>query len=116
MDEYQKTENKKEETLVFDSKDVQENKGVAALSYLFILFLVPLLTKRNSKFAQMHAKQGLILCIIEIIASFFYWIPFLGWFLSLVIAVVAIYGIIQALSGKYWPIPLIGTYAEKIKI
>jgi len=115
MDEYQKTEDKKE-ALVFDSKDVQENKGVAALSYLFILFLVPLLTKRNSKFAQTHAKQGLILCIIEIIVSFFYWIPFLGWLLSLIIAVVAIYSIIQALSGKYWPIPLIGTYAEKIKI
>ena len=41
--------------------DVEANKTVAALSYISILFLVPLLGKRDSKFAQFHAKQGLIL-------------------------------------------------------
>jgi len=71
----------------FDPKDIEENKGVAALSYLFILFLIPLLTRKNSKFSQAHAKQGLILCIMEIIASFFIWIPILGWLLEILILV-----------------------------
>src|SRR3989339_630004 len=53
----------KKSTKIVDIKeqDVEENKTVAALSYAWILCLVPLLGKRNSKFAQFHAKQGLVL-------------------------------------------------------
>jgi hypothetical protein len=39
-----------------DPKDVADNKLVAALSYIWILFLIPLLAKRDSKFCQFHAK------------------------------------------------------------
>lgn len=50
-------------------KDIEANKTLAALSYAWILCLVPLLGRRDSKFAQFHAKQGLVLFIIEIIAG-----------------------------------------------
>jgi len=117
MDEQNQKETPPNRTpLVFDPKDIEENKGVAALSYLFILFLVPLLTRKNSKFSQVHVKQGLMLCVLEIVATFFVWIPVLGWLLEGLILAVVIYAIIETLSGRYWCIPLIGPYAEKIKI
>lgn len=100
----------------FDSQDIADNKGTAALSYFFILALIPFLARRSSKFAQMHARQGLLLCLIEIIAAFLFWIPVLGWVLVLVILAAVIYGLTQSLSGKYSPLPLLGVYAEKIKI
>ena len=39
-----------------DPKDVEENKLIAAVGYLGILFLIPLLAKKDSPFAQFHAK------------------------------------------------------------
>jgi len=97
-------------------KDVEENKAIACLSYIWILFLVPLLGKRNSKFAQFHAKQGLILFIVEIIGSLFFWFPFFGWLLWLVLVIVSIIGIIKALNGEWWKMPFVYEWSKKINI
>jgi len=95
-------------------KDVQDNKLIAALAYLWIISIIVLLVKKDSKFAQFHAKQGLVLFLGSIIAGF---IPFLGWFiLNPIIGIVALIGLIQALMGKYWKIPLVSDLAEKIKL
>ncbi len=99
-----------------EQKDIEENKVIAALSYLWILFLVPLLLKRQSKFVQFHAKQGLVLFIVEIIGSFIYWIPVIGWALFIAVLVFSIYGLVQALAGKYWEMPILGEYAKKINL
>jgi uncharacterized membrane protein len=95
-----------------DAKDIEENKLWALLGYLGILCLIPLLAKKDSKFAQFHAKQGLILLIGE----FFVWIPFLGWMLGIVILVFWIIGIINVFSGKMKPLPIVGELAAKINI
>ena len=69
--------------------DVQQNKGMAALSYLGILCLILLLAKRDSKFAQFHAKQGLVLLIAEVILGFaaglLAIIPVIGWIVDLAV-------------------------------
>lgn len=95
-----------------DAKDVQENKLWAMLSYFGILVLIPLLLKRDSKFTQFHAKQGLILLIGE----FFVWIPLFGWILGVVIFVLWIMGIVRALSGEMKPLPIVGELAAKLNI
>lgn len=102
--------------LTFDKKDVEENKVIAALSYLWILCLVPLFLKRNSEFAQAHAKQGLVLFIIEIVGSLVFWIPLIGWLLWLIVVVIAILGFARALQGEYWHMPVIGDLAKKINL
>lgn len=102
-------------TPTFDQKDVEENKIFAALSYLGILFLIPLLAKKESPFAQAHAKQGLVVCIIEVVGWVIFWIPFVGWILAVVVYAVALVALIQALMGKYWRIPGIANLAEKMK-
>ena len=96
--------------------DVEANKNVAALSYLWVLCLVPLLGKKNSKFAQFHAKQGLILFIIELIAGLVAWFPFFGQLFILILIVVAVMGIVRAYNGEWWKIPFVYEWSKKINL
>lgn len=95
-----------------DKKDIEENKVITVLSYIGLLFLVPLLAKKESKFAKFHAKQGLVLCI----GWFFTWIPYLGWLLWIAIAIFSIWGIINVLNGQFKELPIIGDLAKKFNI
>lgn len=99
-----------------DSQDVEENKTIAALSYVWILFLVPLLGKRKSKYAQFHAKQGFVLFVIELVASLFMWFPIFGQLLMLALLIVAVMGFVKALNGEWWKIPYIYEWSKKIKL
>lgn len=107
---------KKEDNKKSSDPDVEANKVIAALSYVWILFLVPLLAKRDSKFAQFHAKQGLVLFIIELIAGLIVWFPFFGQLIMLGLIVVAVMGIIKALNGEWWKIPYIYNWSLKINL
>ncbi|MDD5438109.1 MAG: DUF4870 domain-containing protein [Patescibacteria group bacterium] len=100
----------------FDQHDVDENKVLAALSYIWILFLVPLLAKKDSKFCKEHAKQGLIMFIVWIVASFVIWIPLIGWLLGLALLIVDIVAFVKALQGEFWEIPVIGPLRNKFNL
>ncbi|HTW90538.1 MAG TPA: hypothetical protein VMH22_02380 [bacterium] len=114
--------------------DVKQAKWLAWLSYLWILWLVPLFTMKNNAFAKFHVKQGIILTFYGIVLSvvggaialhYERW-P-LGWFMlyrigSLIIVpvgfiillILAIMGMINSVSGKYWKCPLgVGVLAGK---
>lgn len=99
-----------------DAKDIEENKVIACLSYVWILFLIPLLLKRESHFTQFHAKQGLILFIVEIIVGLIFWIPVVGQVLGLVTFIVAVIGIYKCLQGEYWKIPYLYQFSKKINL
>lgn len=95
-----------------DPADVEKNKIMGVLAY--IIFFIPLIAAKESKFAMYHANQGLVLFLaglaVAIVGSI---IPFIGWFLILplgylAIAVFAILGIINASKGIVKPLPLIG--------
>uniref|UniRef100_A0A7C4GAR2 DUF4870 domain-containing protein n=1 Tax=candidate division WOR-3 bacterium TaxID=2052148 RepID=A0A7C4GAR2_UNCW3 len=96
--------------------DVEKGKGIAWLSYLGILWLVPLLAAKENSFCKFHVKQGIMLTILGVAIWIIAWIPFLGWLLGglvwLFIIIMAIIGIINAASGKYWKMPLLGGLAE----
>src|SRR3989339_711633 len=93
-------------------KDIEDNKFLAAIGYIWFLFLIPLFLKRNSKFAQFHAKQGLVIFVLEWLG----FIPIIGWFLYVVAIVLVVLGIKAALEGKYWEMPIFGKYAKKINL
>ncbi len=57
-------------TPVFDEEDIKENKLIAVFAYLNVLVLVPILAGRKSPFARYHAKQGLVLFVIEAFLHF----------------------------------------------
>jgi fumarate reductase subunit D len=100
--------------------DAQEDRLFAAVGYLGILCLIPLLLKKNSAFAQFHGKQGLVLLITWVILSFVNVIPILGqlvWMVgSLALLILVIMGIVNALNGKLWELPVLGKYAKMIKL
>lgn len=102
------------------SKDVEENKAIAAVGYLGILCLIPLLMKKDSPYAQHHGKQGLVLTIAWLILFVLNIIPVFGqlvWFIgSIVLLILSIMGIVKALNGEMWEVPGIGQYAKQIKL
>lgn len=95
-----------------DPADVEKNKVMGILAY--IIFLIPLLAARDSKFAMYHANQGLVLFLlavaVNIVGSI---IPIIGWFVimtlgNLCVFILAILGIVNAAQGQLKPLPLIG--------
>lgn len=99
----------------FEEKDIMRNKVVALFSYIWVLFLVPLLVVRKSAFAQAHAKQGLVLFVAQALSSLVVWIPFVGWLWGVIIFfIVPIYAMVRVLLGQYWRIPIIADYAERL--
>lgn len=99
-----------------DAKDVQDNKVITFLSYIGILCLVPLLAKKDSKFAQFHAKQGLVLVIVEVAGMILTPVFGLGILVHLVAFILSIIGLINVAGGKMAKLPIVGDLAEKFKI
>ena len=105
--------NTQDDSMLYDTQDVQNNKIWAALSYVGILFILPLLVNGGqSRYAKYHANQGFILFLAEavvIIANAILGkIPLLPALLSLAILALTIIGILNAANGKAKQLPLIG--------
>jgi len=105
----------------FDPKDVEENKVLAAIAYIGVLCFVPLILKKDSKFATEHAKQGVVLFIAELAVWALGMLPVIGWFIigpvgSIIALIVSIVGFLKAISGEFWEIPGIGSYRNKINL
>src|SRR5436305_371519 len=66
-----------------ETADVEKNKVFAALAYLGLLFLVPLLAAKDSPFAKYHTNQGIALFLVTMVAYVvvvvMHFIPFVGW-------------------------------------
>lgn len=104
---------------VFDKKDIEDNKVLAAIGYVGILCLIPLLAKKDSRFAQEHGKQAFALFIAEIIVWAVGMVPVIGWFIvaplgSLIMIIISIIAIIKTLQGEFWEIPVIGKYRKNV--
>lgn len=103
-----------------EDKTIQEGKIFAMIGYVGILCIVPLLLKKENKFAFYHGKQGLVLFIIEVAAFIFSVIPFLGPLLLrltfFICGLFSLWGIIQSLLGNYNRIFLVSDIADKITL
>lgn len=100
---------------VATKEDIEKNKIMGVLAYLGILVLVPLLSAKDSPFAQYHANQGLVLLIAGLIVGAASAFPIIGWFIvgpigGILLFILAIMGIINAANGEMKPLPLIGQY------
>ncbi len=102
----------------FDQTDIDANKVMAVLSYLGFLVIIPILAAKESKFAQFHANQGLVLFIAEVafgivVRILGMIIPILGTILGLlwiVFTILSILGIVNAAQGTAKELPVIGSY------
>ena len=109
--------NTPDDTGMYDTQDIQTNKVWAALSYVGILFILPLLVNGGqSRYAKYHANQGFILVlatlVVGIASAILGKIPVLGAVLSALLSLASlalmIIGIINAANGKAKQLPLIG--------
>lgn len=110
--------------------EIEEGKTLAAVGYLGILFLVPLLAKKENKFCQFHGKQGAVLFGLEVVAFVVILIlvlilniiPCAGavigtilWLAYVVCAVgLSVWGLVMAMKGEYWRMPVIAPLTEKL--
>lgn len=100
------------------SSEILEGKIFAVLAYLSILCIIPLIFKKDNKFCLFHAKQGLVLFIVEVAVFVLSVLPFFGGIIYrlgiLCFGLLSLWSIIQALLGRYAKIPLVFELAQKI--
>ena len=110
---FEKVMDTPDSTSEYDAADVENNKIISLFAYLGILFIVPLLAGKDSKYARFHTNQGIILFILYIILVFLSTFPHIGWVFTIaqiIVALLAILGIINAVTGKARELPLIGKF------
>lgn len=121
MDKAKELLNTPDTTAEYDAADIEQNKVMALLSYIWILFLVPLFMAKESRFARFHANQGIVLAIagtaLGIILGIAAFIPvvniivgILGGIVELAVLALAVFGIYNAVNGKAKELPLIGKF------
>jgi len=100
--------------------EIQDGKFFAAISYISFLCVAALLFKKYNKFAVYHAKQGLVIFVLEIVGFILSIIPSIGGIIGTLVIVVfgllSIWGIIQSLLGNYFRIPLVSDMADSINL
>lgn len=98
----------------------EQDKIMLILAYLGIFSLIPLLTVKDSDYVKFHARQGLALFGVAVVGNLLHVIPFIGNLtacaFSVVIFVMVIMGIVKALGGERWRIPLVADLAQKITL
>lgn len=109
--------------VVYDPQDVQDNKGIAWLSYMGPLVFIPLFARKNSPYAQFHARQGFSLFFIEVVGSIglpilcaiFNRVKVIGtlfdivnWAFEIAVIVFSIIGIVNAAKGNAKKLPIVG--------
>ena len=109
----------------FEKEDIEKNKVMSVLAYIWWLVIVTIVAAPNSKFARFHANQGLVLAIAltvfsilaGILTGVLGWIPVVGWIVSAVfwlidaaIFALMLYLIITTAQGKAKELPFIGKF------
>lgn len=110
--------------ILFDEDDIKQNKTMAGLAY--ILFFLPLIVCKDSRFGRFHANQGLLLLILSVAGyivlsvittvlatitwRLFGFISLLYSLYGLFILAIAIYGLVNGLNGKAKELPVIGKF------
>ncbi|MEK7653610.1 MAG: hypothetical protein AAB358_03975 [Patescibacteria group bacterium] len=89
----------------------QEQKIWGAVSYIWFLSIVALAARKEDDFIRWHANQGLLLFIISLILML---IPPFGWFINILVVIAVIVGIIKALTGEKWELPILSGTAQKL--
>lgn len=97
-------------TANYSAADISNNKLMAVLCYLGILWLIPFLAAKESPFVKYHLNQGLLVLILGLIVAAISWIPLIGWLCGVVVFALAIIGIVNAVNGKAQELPVIGRF------
>lgn len=113
-------ENNSQGSREVQEQQISEGKFFALVGYISVLCLVPLILKKDNKFALFHGRQGLVLFILEFAAGILKWVPAVGdvvFTLAFVVCgILSVVGILKVLTNEYWEMPLISDIASKITL
>jgi fumarate reductase subunit D len=101
------------------SSSVEDVRLASVMCYVPLLCFVPLLNMRDNKDIRFHARQGVILFMIEILAVLFLvdWVSrFVFKGVLILAAILSATAIYSTLQGKRFRLPIIGDIADKMKI
>ncbi len=96
----------------------KKDKFAAVFSYLGWVFWIIAFIIRNKgdELSHRHLNQGLVLAvagtITGVMTRFHGLIGLAGDILSIAVAILSIMGIVQALKGRYEPLPVVGDIAS----
>jgi len=89
------------------------------LCYLGLLALVPYFVSRDRERLRFHARQGLALGLLGIGCAGLALVPYLGFIGQLGLAgvlVLSIVGIVKALEGAPWRMPIAADVADRLEL
>lgn len=92
------------------------------LAYLGILVIIPYLMAKDNPFVKYHVKQGIVLTGLWLIVYVLgvtiipYSLYQIFSLINLGVLALAIFGIVHVVQKKEAPLPLIGQFADKVKI
>lgn len=120
----------------FHPAEIQNNKGMAVISYLGLLVFIPIIARLNVRYVRFHANQGLVLLIFSTayniarsilmailrgvfsVVDIWLWntaggvvcgiVGTVTWIAGLVFLVLMILGIVNAANGRAKELPVIG--------
>lgn len=100
-------------------RPAEERRMAAVMAYIPFLCFVPLIKMRDDPYAYFHARQGIVLFFLEIIA-FIFSFPHLSQLFWTVIIIAcigaAVAGIVFAVQGKMYKLPIIGDLADRLRM
>jgi uncharacterized membrane protein len=126
-----------------EARASQDALILSAVGYVPLLFFLPLFTGSKEPFAKFHGRQSLVLfCVVvafniavaitdlvvgKLLGSMFligFFFKAVAWtihypvglIVAIGYAVLVVFGIVQAATGQYWRIPVIGAYAERLRL
>ena len=96
-----------------------EGRLAAVMAYIPYLCFIPLLNMKHNEEARFHARQGVMLFLIELVA-FLFLFERISQFVFTAVLIVAvafsIAGIYFSLQGKNYRLPIVGDLADKSKL
>lgn len=99
---------------------VSEGKSTATIAYITLIGLIIAFVQNGEKknhFATFHIRQSLGLMCTGFALALVNIIPFLGWAISVLgligLMVLWLMGLMNAISGKEQPVPLLGNLYSK---
>ncbi|MBF0402238.1 MAG: hypothetical protein HQL90_15915 [Magnetococcales bacterium] len=105
-------------TVMLEREEGVSARLLAAMSYLGVLSLVPLVVNRTDSYVQFHARQGVVLWMWEVLAIYTLLVPAVGQLFfrvsSMICLLLSVVGLLSVLLGRAWKFPLVGDWAARL--
>ncbi len=116
----------KDHTKDYNVDDVSMTKAVCIFAYFGLLFFLPLVVYKDSKYGKYHANQGLLLLILSVILSILRFfmilpasVPFFGAVMMVLSDIISfilgsfilgcfVFGIVNVARNKAVDLPIVG--------